>query len=204
MVDYEMVMVPNEGSPIAGMLCMTISENRVGLQWPVLDALDRPDKIMIHRGVKTNEGKLVIGGTDDSYGAIPLDYERKRIGFFNRTFVELCKEMVVKYGGGKFSRGIYYTVKGTLTEEGTVEFDFHDVMYREVKVYVRTKSATGKYTTGKQKTVAKGKGTGRSKSTPARAAGSAKAMAETERQSFNTPMGFSIPNIGVPAGGMAY
>ena len=204
MVDYEMVMVPNEGSPIAGMLCMTISENRVGLQWPVLDALDRPDKIMIHRGVKTNEGKLVIGGTDDSYGAIPLDYERKRIGFFNRTFVELCKEMVVKYGGGKFSRGIYYTVNGTLTEEGTVEFDFHDVMYREVKVYVRTKSATGKYTTGKQKTVAKGKGTGRSKSTPARTTGSAKAMAETERQSFNTPMGFSMPGMGAAMGGLAY
>jgi len=100
--------------------------------------------------------------------------------------------------------GIYYTVKGTLTEEGMVEFDFHDVMYREVKVYARTKSATGKYTTGKQKTVAKGKGTGRSKSTPARTTGSAKAMAEKERQSFNTPMGFSIPNIGVPAGGMAY
>ena len=95
-------------------------------------------------------------------------------------------------------------MKGTLTEEGTVEFDFHDVKYREVKVYVRTKSATGKYTTGKQKTVAKGKGTGRSKSTPARTTGSAKAMAETERQSFNTSMGFSIPNIGVPAGGMAY
>ena len=34
--------------------------------------------------------------------------------------------------------------------------------------------------------------------------GDTEAMAETERQSFNTPMGFSIPNIGVPAGGMAY
>ena len=201
MVDYELITVPNVGSPIAGILCMTVSENRVGLQWPVLDALDRPDRIMIHRGVKSNEGKLVIGGTDDSYGSIPLDYERKRIGFFNRTFVGLCKEMVVKYGGGKFNRGIYYTVKRTLTKERTVEFDFHDVMYREVKVYARAKSATGKYTAGKQKAATKGKSAGRSKSTPAR---NAKTMTDTERQGFNNPMGFSMPGMGAAMGGLAY
>lgn len=200
MVDYELVTVPNEGSPTSGMLCMTISENRVGLYWPVLDALDRPERIMIHRGVKTNEGKLVIQGTDDSYGSIPLDYERKRVSFFNKTFVSLCKEMIMKYGGGKFKKGIFFTVKGTLTDEGTVVFDFHDVMYREVKVFTRKKTAAGKYTAGKQKTAARNK----SRSTTVRSTGARQAMPEADRQAFNTSMGFSMPNMGTAMGSMAY
>ena len=199
MVDYELVTVPNEGSPTSGMLCMTISENRVGLYWPVLDALDRPDRIMIHRGVKTNEGKLVIEGTDDSYGSIPLDYERKRVSFFNKTFVGLCKEMIVKYGGGKFKKGIFFTVKGELVEENMVVFDFHNVMYREVKVVARTKTVTGKYTAGKQKTAARNK----SRSTSARSTGATRTVSEAERQAFSTSKGFSMPNMGA-VGGMAY
>lgn len=199
MVDYELVTVPNEGSPTSGMLCMTISENRVGLYWPVLDALDRPERIMIHRGVKTNEGKLVIQGTDDSYGSIPLDYERKRVSFFNKTFVSLCKEMIMKYGGGKFKKGIFFTVKGELVEGNMVVFDFHDVMYREVKVVARTKTATGKYTAGKQKPAARNK----SRSASVRSTGATRTAPEAERQAFNTSMGFSMPNMGA-VGGMAY
>ena len=51
-------------------------------------------------------------------------------------------------------------MKGTLTEEGTVEFDFHDVMYREVKVYVRTKSATGEIYHREAKDGGEGEGDG--------------------------------------------
>lgn len=40
--------------------------------------------------------------------------------------------MVQQYGNGKFKPGIFYTVKGKLVEEG-IEFDFHEVLYREVK-----------------------------------------------------------------------
>ena len=199
MVDYELVTVPNEGSPTSGMLCMTISENRVGLYWPVLDALDRPERIMIHRGVKTNEGKLVIEGTDDSYGSIPLDYGRKRVSFFNKTFVSLCKEMIMKYGGGKFKKGIFFTVKGELVEGNMVVFDFHDVMYREVKVVARKKTAAGKYTAGKQKTAARNK----PRSASARSTGARQEVPEAERQAFNTSMGFSMPNMRA-VGGMAY
>ena len=58
MKDYEPVAFPSVGNPSAGMLCMTVSENRVGLRMPVLDALDRPDRIQIHRGVGKKEKNL--------------------------------------------------------------------------------------------------------------------------------------------------
>ena len=72
---------------------------------------------------------------------------RKRISFYNRDFAALCKEMIRKYGGGKFSKGIFFTVKGKKTSDGAVEFDFRDVMYREVTSYKgsKKKAATGKY-----------------------------------------------------------
>ena len=55
MKDYEPMTFPSVGNPSAGMLCMTVSENRVGLRMPVLDALDRPDRIQIHRRVGKKE-----------------------------------------------------------------------------------------------------------------------------------------------------
>ena len=80
-----------------------------------------------------------------------------------------------------------------------VVFDFHDVMYREVKVVARKKTAAGKYTAGKQKTAARNK----PRSASARSTGTARTAPETERQAFNTSMGFSMPNMGA-VGGMAY
>ena len=67
------------------------------------------------------------------YGAIPINYERKKISFYNKAFIGACKEMIQKYGKGEFKPGIFYTVKGKLVEENAVEFDFHTVLYREVK-----------------------------------------------------------------------
>ena len=64
MKDYEQILVPNEGSLTIDMICLTISESRVGVFPAVLEALDRPEWIMIHRGVRKNEGKLRLRRTE--------------------------------------------------------------------------------------------------------------------------------------------
>ena len=170
MKDYELVTIPNEGTPTVDMICMTVSEKRVGVYPAVLDALDRPDYILIRRGVRHNEGKLIIEGTDEyCYGAIPINYERKRFSFYNKEFVDLCKERVEKYGDGAFKKGIFYTVRGELVESG-IEFDFHKVMYREVKSWIKRKK-NGKYVSKKSK----------------------KSAAVEEQKGFNPSSGFSMP-----------
>ena len=60
MKDYEILHIPNSQLPNIGLLHLTVSENRVGLRMTVLDALGRPDGIIIRRGIKANEGKLVV------------------------------------------------------------------------------------------------------------------------------------------------
>ena len=133
MKDYEQVLVPNEGNLTIDMICMTISESRVGIFPAVLDALGNPEWIMIHKGVRKNEGKLIVEGVEEyCYGVIPINYERKKFSFYNKAFIGLCKEMVQKYGKGEFKPGIFYTVKGEKVEDG-IEFDFHKVLFREVK-----------------------------------------------------------------------
>ena len=61
-----------------------------------------------------------------------LSPSRTVISFFNKAFIGLCKEMVRQYGKGEFKPGIFFTVKGKKVEDG-IEFDFREVMYREVK-----------------------------------------------------------------------
>ena len=197
MKDYEPVAFPGVGNPSAGMLCMTVSENRVGLRMPVLDALDRPDRIQIHRGVGKKEGYLAIEGTEEISGSVPINYDRKRISFYNRDFAALCKEMIRKYGGGKFSKGIFFTVKGKKTSDGAVEFDFRDVMYREVTSYKGSKknAATGKYASDKKKPAEKRRTSGRKKN-PGQTA--------KIQDGFTPPMNFSMPNLGTARGGMAF
>ena len=144
MKDYEQIVVPNEGNLTIDMICLTVLESRVGMFPAVLEALDKPDHILIHRGVRKNAGKLIVEGTDEyCYGAILINYERKKISFFNKTFIELCKEMVRQYGKGEFKPGIYYTVKGKKVEDG-IEFDFREVLYREVKACMRGKKGKAK------------------------------------------------------------
>ena len=114
MKDYEQIVVPNEGNLTIDMICLTVSESRVGMFPAVLEALDKPEHILIHRGVRKNAGKLIVEGTDEyCYGAILINYERKKISFFNKTFIELCKEMVRQYGKGEFKPGIAWFLGGS-------------------------------------------------------------------------------------------
>ena len=127
-----------------GLLHLTVSENRVGLHMPVFDALGRPDGIVIHRGVRANEGRLTVEAVeynedDPRDEIIPIDYERKKIDFFNRDFVEACKDMIRKYGNGEFSRGVFFTVKGVKESETTVMFDFRIVTSRQVSAVLKPK-----------------------------------------------------------------
>ena len=89
MKDYEILHIPSSQLPNIGLLHLTVSENRVGLRMAVLDALGRPDGIIIRRGIKVNEGKLVVEAAeydpDNFYdGVIPIDFARKRIGCHNK------------------------------------------------------------------------------------------------------------------------
>lgn len=151
MKDYEILHIPNGKMPNIGMLRLTVSENRVGLYMPVLDALDRPSGIIIHRGINGNEGKLIIEAAefdpdDPRSGVIPLDYERKKIDFYSKDFVDTCKDMIRKYGGGEFSRGVFFTVKGVRESDTMVLFDFRIVASRVVTSAQKPKkrSASGK------------------------------------------------------------
>ena len=58
---------------------------------------------------------LAIDGTEEISGSVSINYNRRRTSFYNRDFATLCKEMVGKYGGGKFTKDIFFTVKGRKT-----------------------------------------------------------------------------------------
>ena len=85
-------------------------------------------------------------------------------------------------------------MKGKKTPDGAVEFDFRDVMYREVTSYKGSKknAATGKYTSGKKKP---GRTSGRKKN-PGQAA--------EIPDGFTPPMNFSMPNLGAARGGITF
>lgn len=156
MKDYEVLRIPNGRNPNMGLLHLTVSERRVGLRIPVLNALGRPDGIVIHRGIKANEGKLIIEAADyDEDNPIDeiifIDYERKKIDFFNRDFVEICKEMIRKYGRGEFTKGVYFTVKGVQESENIIMFDFHIVSSHIVTAVQKPKKrGANSKTTGKR------------------------------------------------------
>ena len=133
MKDYEQIVVPNEGNLTIDMICLTVSESRVGMFPAVLEALDKPDHILIHRGVRKNAGKLIVESTDEyCYGAILINFERKKISFFNKTFINHFIYSL-----------IIYMVKGKKVEDG-IEFDFREVLYREVKACMRGKKGKAK------------------------------------------------------------
>ena len=151
MKDYEVLRIPNGKKPNMGLLHLTVSENRVGLRFPVLDAIGRPDGIVIHRGVRANEGRLIIEAAEyDEENprdeVIFIDYERKKIDFYNQDFVESCKNMIRKYSKGDFSRGVFFTVKGIQESETTIMFDFRVVTSRVVTAVLKPKkrAANGK------------------------------------------------------------
>ena len=200
MKDYEVLRIPNEGSSHAGMICLIVSTNRVGLYMSVLEALGKPEGIMIYRGINHNEGKLIIEAADDvnKAGAIPINYDRKRISFYNREFLGICKGMIREYVGGEFTRGIFYTVKGVPEGDDMILFDFHRAMYRTVKVATKKNARTARKAMSKNKRKEAGKNnhpTERDVTTET-GDGGRTTEALSQCRTFNTPMGFSMPSAG--------
>lgn len=144
MKDYETLRIPNGNKPYMGLLNLTVSERRVGLHLSVLDALGRPNGIVIHRGIRANEGRLIVEAVefdedDPNDEVIYIDYKRKKVDFFSREFVEVCKDMVREYASGEFSKGVFYTVKGVQESETTVMFNFRIASSRRVKSATKPK-----------------------------------------------------------------
>ena len=134
MNDYEKIFVSSVGSPWAGMCGLTISEGKVRLFPAVLRKIGSPERIMIHLGVRSNEGKIIVEAAENVPGSILVDYDRKKYCFYSSELVEPLKNLIRKYAHGEFMPGIYYTVKGTAIGENVVEFDFRDAVHRVVNV----------------------------------------------------------------------
>ena len=132
MNDYEKIFVSSIGSPWAGMCGLTISEGRVRLFLAVPRRIGSPERIMIHLGVRSNEGKIIVEATENVPGSILVDYDRKKYCFYSSELVEPLKNLIRKYAHGDFMPGIYYTLKGTAVGENAVEFDFRDAVHRVV------------------------------------------------------------------------
>ena len=74
-------------------------------------------------------------------------------------FVETCKEMIRRYGGGEFTRGIFYTVKGVRESDEAIVFDFRIVASRTVKAAKpKKRSASGRIVGRHSNTSEKAKG----------------------------------------------
>ena len=135
MNDYEVLYVPSSGSPRAGICCITVSEGKVGFSSGVLEKIGFPKRITVRRGVRKNEGKLIIeAAADDEPGSIYVDYDRKKICFYSKEMVDPLKDLIRKCVKGEFYPGIFYTIKGKMVEENALEFDFRDAMFRVVNV----------------------------------------------------------------------
>ena len=75
MTDYEIVRVAKIGNPMIGKPVVTVSTNKVGIQYEVLMALGKPEYIIIRKGVRSNAGTLVIEAVEErTEGAIFVDY----------------------------------------------------------------------------------------------------------------------------------
>ena len=131
---YEQLFVPSVGSPKVGSSCVIVSEGKVTFSSSVLGKLGHPKRIVIHRGVNQNEGKIVVEAAGDVPGAILVDYDRKKICFYSKEIVEPLKDLIRKNANGEFVPGIFFTVKGVSVGEKALEFDFHDAVYRVVSV----------------------------------------------------------------------
>ena len=116
------------------MIRLTVSEDRVGLFKPALEAIVRPEYILFHKGVNHNAGKLMLVAADkDAPNSIRIDYDRKKISFFSRDFINICKDMIREYAAGEFSSGVFYAVKGKQQGENMIVFDFREVAHHHVK-----------------------------------------------------------------------
>ena len=114
-------IVPAEGMLSKGWsnIRITVSSKKVGLSGPLLDGLDHPSFISLHRGVGENEGKLIIVAAENAEtpGGIRIDSDRKKVEFFNSGFVSMCLEMLKKYSEGSFKRGTYFSIAGVKMDD---------------------------------------------------------------------------------------
>lgn len=133
MTDYETVRIYSVGSRMVGKLYITVSSERVGLQNEVLACLENPERNVIRKGVRSNAGTLMIEAVEkEKNGSIQIDYEKRKIGFYDKDFVGMCKGMIRQYAHGDFMPGVVYRIKG-IRQENTVIFDFRKAVRRQVK-----------------------------------------------------------------------
>ena len=133
MTDYEIVRVANTGNPMIGKPFLTVSSHKVGIQYEVLMALGKPEYIIIRKGIRSNAGTLVIEAVEErTDGSMFVDYNRKKLCFYDRNFVEMCKSLVIEHSKGTFAPGVFYSINGE-RQENTVVFDFHKSNKRFVK-----------------------------------------------------------------------
>ncbi len=105
----------------------------MGIQYEVLMALGKPEYIIIRKGIRSNAGTIVIEAVEErTNGSMFVDYSRKKLSFYDRNFVEMCKSLVIEYSKGAFTPGVFYCIKGE-QQENTVIFDFHKTTMRIVK-----------------------------------------------------------------------
>ena len=145
-------VVPAEGMLSKGWsnIRITVSSKKVGLSGPLLDGLDHPSFISLHRGIGENEGKLIIVAAKDAEapGSIRIDPDRKKVEFFNSGFVAMSLDMLKNYSGGALKRGTYFSIAGVKlddpglkSEEGdhtpAFVFDFRDAAEHCVKASPR-------------------------------------------------------------------
>ena len=152
MNDYELVYVPSVGNPRAGMCSISVSEGKVRIFPGVLEKLGNPKRIVICRGVRSNEGKVVIRKAEDTPGALLIDYDRKKICFYSKEILDPFKDLIRQYAQMEFTPGIFFMIKGVPIAEDAIEFDFRYVTYRIMNVSEKAANALISYrkkTTGK-------------------------------------------------------
>ncbi len=82
MIDYEIVRVASMGNPMIGKPVLTVSSNKVGIQYEVLMALGKPEYIIIRKGIRSNAGTIVIEAVEErTDGSMFVDYSRRTQSF---------------------------------------------------------------------------------------------------------------------------
>ena len=75
----------------------------------------------------------MVEASEDVPGSILVNYDRKKICFYNPEIVGALQDMIRNYAHGEFTPGIFYTVNGVAVGKNAFEFDFRDAMHRVVK-----------------------------------------------------------------------
>ena len=132
------------------------------------------EKVMSqYNGVKSNVDEI-----SKDVEHILVDYDRKKVCFYSKEILEPLKEMIRQYAKGEFTPGIYFLIKGVVTEEKAVEFDFRDAFHRVVNVSESASNALDRY---RQKTYGK--------------KDNKKSSGHKNVTTFNAASGFNMPKM---------